>query len=451
MKLSFVTPTAIDLREIFTLGLGSKRGDASKIGHKGSGLKFTLALLMRLGSALRVDVDGRTWHSRIDDAEIRGAHHQLIALVDDDNGEVRETNIAVTAGADTWVESWFALRELLQNTLDEGGAVHEAADVHAPVAGGTVLSIDLTEPLARAWQERSQWFHARHPEIIYAGGTPGLFFHGFRVFTEPKWRFCYDVTQFLSRDHLSEDRQTRNVNLHDLFARIVRECVFPAALYENMLEVQPAADIEAILQAVHLEIRHDRTDYGGFRLTDLEDAFLRRFGERNAFTYDKTERDDYYASAAGYATTLVNYRLSRILSYSKRIKASSSLLPELSARLTRVPKSNVPLDARDRLKRALQLTRSLRPEGCEVHVVEPDRFDAPNAGALALRDERKVYLLRSHAENATVPELVATLVEEFIHVSSGGDDASMTMQRGLVHALAQRLLPKERPSLQTSF
>jgi hypothetical protein len=32
--LSFHTPTQVDLRELFTLGLGSKRGATDKIGHK---------------------------------------------------------------------------------------------------------------------------------------------------------------------------------------------------------------------------------------------------------------------------------------------------------------------------------------------------------------------------------------------------------------------------------
>ena len=57
------TPSELDLRELFTLGLTSKR-DGTKIGHKGSGLKFALALIHRLGSHLVVRVgphDLRAW------------------------------------------------------------------------------------------------------------------------------------------------------------------------------------------------------------------------------------------------------------------------------------------------------------------------------------------------------------------------------------------------------
>lgn len=50
MHLHSITPTRVALIELVTLGLGSKRGDETKIGHKGSGMKFAIAALHRHGS-----------------------------------------------------------------------------------------------------------------------------------------------------------------------------------------------------------------------------------------------------------------------------------------------------------------------------------------------------------------------------------------------------------------
>src|SRR2546423_1140075 len=74
------TPTELDLRELFTLGLTSKR-DGSKIGHKGSGLKFALALIHRLGSHLVVRVGHQDLRSVTVVETIRGHDHKLIRLI----------------------------------------------------------------------------------------------------------------------------------------------------------------------------------------------------------------------------------------------------------------------------------------------------------------------------------------------------------------------------------
>lgn len=127
--LSIHTPTELDLRELFTLGLTSKR-DGTKIGHKGSGLKFALALIHRLGSHLVVRVGPHDLKSVAMAESIRGQEHRIIRLEGKSAGRPAriETHITVRAGADTWTEPWFALRELVQNALDEGGTWELGSD-----------------------------------------------------------------------------------------------------------------------------------------------------------------------------------------------------------------------------------------------------------------------------------------------------------------------------------
>ncbi len=48
-----------------------------------------------------------------------------------------ETHITDRAGADTWTDAWFALRELLQNALDEGGG-WDVVEEYVHLASGEV-------------------------------------------------------------------------------------------------------------------------------------------------------------------------------------------------------------------------------------------------------------------------------------------------------------------------
>src|SRR5690349_19896646 len=156
--LHVTTPTRIDLREIFTLGLTSKRGDDSKIGHKGSGMKFTLALLHRLGSSLTVRMADADLASVAVPTRIRDTEHHLIQLTgwtaEQGQDAVFDTHITTDAGADTWTEPWFALRELLQNALDEGGTFQVAEEPAGLPETGTLMIVPLTSPLDEAWANR---------------------------------------------------------------------------------------------------------------------------------------------------------------------------------------------------------------------------------------------------------------------------------------------------------
>ena len=153
-----------------------------------------IAALHRHGSSLTVKVDGRTWTTTASEVTVRGVAHTIINLVAD-NGEVMPANIALTAGEDTWSQPWFPLREILQNALDEGGTcLCTAATLPDPIEGGTTMSIELTPDLALAWEGRDEWYHQRHPEIIY--NMPSGIIDSDQIFdTDNEWerQFQFDA------------------------------------------------------------------------------------------------------------------------------------------------------------------------------------------------------------------------------------------------------------------
>lgn len=452
-QLKFVTPSKVDLRELSMLGLGSKRGDDTKIGHKGSGQKFAFALIMRLGASLTVTVDGRAWTTALRTIEVRGTEHQTIVLIADD-GEVREMNIMLQAGADTWTSPWYVLRELLQNCLDEGGYFADGDKLQLFDHTGTIMALTMTEQLQDAWDNRGEWYHSRRPGIIYDRGNQpgGLFYHGFRISTEDAWSYCYDVTEHISRENLSEDRQAKGINIGNLFAKIVKNSgtEFLPSTYTSMARYNGADDdIEQLLIAAYQYMSHDTPVVGNFFLSRFEDAFIAIHGEKIAYSIggsSVTEREQYYAAAAGVSIIKVSYRIGYVLGYSKRIKQIDSYIPDLSARLRAVRASDLDQSVKQRLRAAERMTRSMRPLGCKVDIVDTEFKDAGDSAICAKADieANRVMLMRRWAESASTQELVEGLIEEYAHINSKSGDGCISFEKHLIRIIAAKVMRKPK-------
>ena len=209
--LRVTTPTRLDIREIVTLGMTTK-ANTDKIGHKGSGLKFTLAYLHRLGGCLQARSVDYHLRSELFTARIREVDHQMIRLKSEQGDQIWEAHITTQAGADTWTEPWFILREMLQNAIDEGGQFGVVDEETLPETVGTILQIPLTPELEKPGRKGP--LDAAPVSSCGCRGHPdskGLYYHGFLIYSAGnKWKYSYDVTPFLKRSQLSEDRQLRN-------------------------------------------------------------------------------------------------------------------------------------------------------------------------------------------------------------------------------------------------
>ena len=445
--LNIKTPTVLDLRELFTLGLTSKR-DGNSIGHKGSGLKFSLAQLHRLGASLEVWTPQGHWRSEVKSDIVRGEVHDFIILRDG-NGHEIPTHITAQAGADTWTEAWFCLRELLQNVIDEGGEYDVTSDPGLDLAGEsyTIMQIVLTEPLAEAWAEHSRWFHPRHPEVLYDSPHKGFYYHGFLIYAQEEWRYAYDVTGIIDRSKLSEDRQLRSANFDTIFDGILAACELPDSFYEILIHSghELPQDLGYLQSRIYQRISHSRPDFGGFKMARLIQKFRAQFGPKVCWSSnsDKGSQEWYYAKATGFDPAPVNYRLANILQYQEEVQQASACLPALEKRLAAA--TTIRLDAKERLKKALRVCAKLRPPGSKVLIVNP-RFpeEKLRAGALAVPSENKVLVLQSFVESADEDKLVQMLVEEFMHLTSGEGDCSEGFQRALIVKIAELITPKRR-------
>ena len=150
----FKTPTQLSFIDLITMGDSEKRGDNSTTGMFGSGLKYSLALLLRNNVKFEAIVTGNTYiggqdrdyteiftpYTYVNEDEITGKSKELIGIkverdfesfnsihcediFEYEIEENYETGFALQLGFN-W-ELWMALREIYSNMLDEGGSYYE--------------------------------------------------------------------------------------------------------------------------------------------------------------------------------------------------------------------------------------------------------------------------------------------------------------------------------------
>ncbi len=143
--LKIVNAGEIAQEALFLLGASTKRGDDSKIGFFGSGNKYALAVLLRLGVPLRIFSGEREVLVDVSPVDFRG---QVFGQISVDG---QPTSFTTSMGP-TW-EPWFAVREFICNALDEGGAKWEVVDDAdgeeaglSGEAGTTTVCVGLDRP-----------------------------------------------------------------------------------------------------------------------------------------------------------------------------------------------------------------------------------------------------------------------------------------------------------------
>lgn len=143
------------------IGASTKRDEKGKIGFFGSGLKYSIAYMMRHGIDFRVFSGAKELRFSTTEERLKGMNFDRICI----NG--KETSFTVTMGP-TWKEDWFVLREIYCNALDEGSCtmVKETESV-LPTEGKTRIYIEITDSLRAVIKNWDAYFaDEREPIFI---------------------------------------------------------------------------------------------------------------------------------------------------------------------------------------------------------------------------------------------------------------------------------------------
>lgn len=225
----FSNPGVLDVRGITVFGLSAKDVSKNPLGRFGTGIKFGIAAVLRMGGAVTIQAGLTTYTFGVRADTMRGKEFQQIQMFSTRPPTEEELRVnpgahAVTEGGDLafttdlgkdW-KAWQAYREFYCNSVtDEGGRVEDMPD-ETPIG----VSPDWT-----VIEVRGEFFEMEHrkrhqfilepdrvprfvvPDVIevYDGHSEAVFYRGIKVADIPKdgARYTYNLIGYT---YLTEDR-----------------------------------------------------------------------------------------------------------------------------------------------------------------------------------------------------------------------------------------------------
>lgn len=159
--LEFKNKGEVPVNAFKLLGASTKRGDDTKIGFFGTGLKYAIAVLLREGVDFKVFIGKKELKVGTRKTDFSGNKIDVLTI----NNE--KTSITLDAGVN-W-EPWFAIREIYSNTIDEDGGM-ELVDNFKPEDGHTTIYIEVDGKLgdvSRNWQD---YFSMNRQALFFTNG-----------------------------------------------------------------------------------------------------------------------------------------------------------------------------------------------------------------------------------------------------------------------------------------
>jgi hypothetical protein len=242
MKIIKITSKGeIDERAFSLLGASSKRDDNTKIGMFGSGLKYSLAYLLRKEIKFKVFSGYREVKFTTEEEIFRDKSFNRIYV----NG--KETSLTTDMGMD-W-QHWFVMREIYCNALDESEGSISVEEVDSfeditPIEDFTTFFISVDDDfntIINNWDDyfsekrKDLIFHDEEFNQIYAGGEKVLIYRkGIRCHSNEatKALFHYDMSWIeINESRIIADDYQFRYNLVNFLKTIKDEKVIHRILY----------------------------------------------------------------------------------------------------------------------------------------------------------------------------------------------------------------------------
>lgn len=219
-ELFFVSNAEFDIRSLLVMGLSSKPSTDSPIGHFGTGLKYAVAGIMRLGGKITFYTGDRIYQVKAVESLFRDKIFQQLQLEEEGKSPVL---LPFTTELGKHWEIWALYRELWSNTVDEDGEIVEEVEELSELERKylTVIKVECQE-LVAVHRELDKHFLPKGSkpltvfgpiEVYPYNSSTVIFYRGIRVLgQEDGWRsllFSYNITCELE---LTEDRTIRQMN-----------------------------------------------------------------------------------------------------------------------------------------------------------------------------------------------------------------------------------------------
>ncbi len=217
MSIVHETLGLIDIRSFTTFGLHAKPNSTNPIGKFGTGLKYAVATLLRLGCTVRVFIGLVEYEFNTVSDTFRGADVQMCRMRKRTSMFKKWSyeKLPFTTEHGKFWEAWQAFRELESNTRDECGKTF-TSDVIIPNADYTLIVVDGPE-YKKAWDERDTIFLPNALTVregdekmqVFNEPSKHLYWRGVRVFDlEHPSIYTYNILDEMT---LTEDRTLKYV------------------------------------------------------------------------------------------------------------------------------------------------------------------------------------------------------------------------------------------------
>lgn len=204
--VSLTNPGLIPIEAVTTMGVSAKDGE-NPIGFFGTGLKYAIASLLRLGHKVTIYRGLERYDFCTEVGEVRGKEFNFIRM----NGPDGDNRLGFTTHLGAKWEMWQAFRELYSNCLDESGSI--SFSTVQPEEDVTTIHVS-GEDFAEAARLRDKYFLATKPihsglmVDVHPGPSSGIYYRGvLAARLETPSVHTYNIT---TSTDLTEDRTIKH-------------------------------------------------------------------------------------------------------------------------------------------------------------------------------------------------------------------------------------------------
>lgn len=222
-QVHFITPTDLPLDAFTNFGINHKPNSDSPIGYFGTGLKYVVAIVARHGGTVSLNTPKGEFVFYGADKEFRGKTFTGLRMKRRNGwaSKWRYEQMPFTTELGKNWHLWQAFRELLSNTIDEGGIV--TTDDYHEHGWSTFSRVTVEcdgfdrwcDPAhsEEVWLDRDLWAEPNKViDDVEIWDAPAIcvYYKGIRVFDFPEGYKSRRTYNFTSGIELSEDRTVRN-------------------------------------------------------------------------------------------------------------------------------------------------------------------------------------------------------------------------------------------------
>ena len=410
----------LDIRLVALMGGTTKANDEFKIGQFGTGLKYTLAYLVRNNIDFHIFAGKEKVDINIVSETIRNEVFNIICI----NGN--RTSITDRMGSE-W-SAWMIIRELWCNALDEGGSFREVTEITEGEDGCTCFYLQIIPEIKEVIEKWNNYFvHELEPLFsnsscaIYPGGEAlRIYKNGVLIKEQPNTKSLYSY-------------DLKNAEINEL-----RE--YNGSLSYPVFKCLQRADVKIIthfLEAVALDHYEAEADYNWFE--SFDNSWKEAIGESKLIHHQALET---------IKDRGLDIDTSSIICVPEKIyKALTTQFKGIGA-LRVADKVNefyetFSSDADEKIKQGLVILEeagyNFSPELKFIYGVFGDK----NVWAKISMDKKEVLISENIADKSLF-DVVTTLIEENEHFKSGYTDCTRQFQQHFIDLYANQLLKSNK-------